>query len=154
MKTVTLEEAQARVASWRAAGQRIVLANGAFDLLHVGHVRYLEGAKALGDRLVVAINSDRSVRALKGADRPAVPEAERAELLAALECTDAVLVFDESDVRAVIRALQPDVHAKGTDYTVDSVPERAEVEAYGGRVAITGDPKTHSTTAVLSKLTR
>jgi len=154
VKSVSLEGAVARVASWRTEGHCIVLANGAFDLLHVGHVRYLEGAKALGARLIVAVNSDRSVRALKGADRPAVPQAERVELLAALACTDAVLVFDEADVRVVIRALQPDIHAKGTDYTVESVPEREEVERYGGRVAITGDPKTHSTTAVLSKLTR
>ncbi len=130
------------------------MANGAFDLLHVGHLRYLEGAKALGSRLVVAVNSDASVRALKGPSRPVVPELERAELLAGLACVDAVVLFDTLDVRPVIRALQPHVHAKGTDYTVDSVPERDEVERYGGRVAIAGDPKDHSTTAVLSKLIR
>lgn len=154
MKEVSLEEAIARVNEWRSAGDRIVLANGAFDLLHVGHLRYLIGAKGLGQRLVVAVNSDESVRRLKGPDRPVVPQAERAELVSALECTDLVLVFDEPDVRHVIRALTPDVHAKGTDYTVESVPERAEVEKYGGRVVITGDPKTHSTTAVLCKLNR
>lgn len=151
---MSLAEAVDQVAEWKAVGERIVLANGAFDLLHVGHVRYLEGAKALGTRLVVAVNSDQSVRALKGLSRPAIPHSERAELLSALSCTDLVVVFDELDVRHIIRALKPDFHAKGTDYTVDSVPEREEVEAYGGRVAITGDPKTHSTTAVLSKRDR
>jgi rfaE bifunctional protein nucleotidyltransferase chain/domain len=147
---VTREEVEAA----RAAGRTIVLANGAFDLLHVGHVRYLDGAKALGDVLVVAVNSDASVRASKGPGRPVVPQAERAELVAALRCVDHVLVFDEPDVRAVIRALKPHVHAKGTDYTVETVPERAEVEAYGGRVAICGDPKDHSTSSLVGKLGR
>jgi len=151
---MTLAELQQRVAEHRASGKRIVLANGAFDLLHVGHVRYLEGARALGDVLVVAVNSDASVRAAKGEGRPVVPAAERAELVAALRCVDHVLVFDAPDVRAVIRALKPDVHAKGTDYTVDTVPERDEVLSYGGRVAITGDPKHHSTTALARKLGR
>ncbi|MEW6433830.1 MAG: adenylyltransferase/cytidyltransferase family protein [Myxococcota bacterium] len=151
-KLVSRDEALARVRQWRAEGRSIVLANGVFDLLHVGHVRYLEGAKALGDRLVVAVNSDASTRAYKGPGRPVVPEGERAELLCALACTDLVLIFDEPDVRAVIRTLQPDVHAKGTDYTPESIPERAEVEAYGGRVAITGDPKDHSTTALIARL--
>jgi rfaE bifunctional protein nucleotidyltransferase chain/domain len=151
---VSLERVAEAVASLRKRGRTIVLANGAFDLLHVGHVRYLEAAKALGDVLVVAVNSDASVRASKGAGRPVVPQSERAELVAALRCVDHVLLFDEPDVRAVIRALKPDVHAKGTDYTVETVPERAEVEAYGGRVAIAGDPKDHSTTALAAKLQR
>ncbi|MBL9036961.1 MAG: adenylyltransferase/cytidyltransferase family protein [Archangium sp.] len=154
MKRVTLEQLEAVVRTWRASGDRIVLANGAFDLLHVGHVRYLQGAKMLGERLVVAVNSDSSVRAAKGPSRPVVPHDERAELIAALGCTDAVVVFDEPDVRHLIRALRPDVHAKGTDYTPETVPERDEVAAYGGRVAVTGDPKDHSTTGVLSKLNR
>ena len=123
-----------------------------FDLLHVGHVRYLEAAKQLADRLVVAVNSDASTRAYKGPGRPVIPQAERAELIRALRCTDLVLIFDEPDVRTVIRALKPDVHVKGTDYTPESIPERAEVEAYGGRVAVAGDPKDHSTTALLTKL--
>jgi rfaE bifunctional protein nucleotidyltransferase chain/domain len=151
-KRVSLEEAGRRVAQLRAQGRSIVLANGVFDLLHVGHLRYLEGAKALGDVLVVAINSDASTRAYKGPGRPVIPQDERAELIAALACTDLVLVFDEPDVRGVIRALKPDVHAKGTDYTPESIPERSEVEAYGGRVAVTGDPKDHSTTALVSRL--
>lgn len=149
---VSRDDARRQVAEWRAGGQSIVLANGVFDLLHVGHLRYLEGAKALGDRLVVAVNSDASTRAYKGPGRPVIPQAERAELVAALRCADLVLVFDEPDVRAVIRELKPDVHAKGTDYTPQSIPERAEVEAYGGRVAVTGDPKDHSTTALVGRL--
>lgn len=151
-KRLSLEEAVRAVSGRRARGQSIVLANGVFDLLHVGHVRYLQGAKALGDVLVVAVNSDASTRAYKGAGRPVIPQDERAELIAALACTDYVVIFDEPDVRAVIRALKPDVHAKGTDYTPESIPERAEVEAYGGRVAVTGDPKDHSTTALVAKL--
>lgn len=138
----------------RLAGHRVVLANGAFDLLHVGHVRYLQAARALGDLLVVAVNADASVRAAKGPSRPAVPEAERAELVAALGCVDAVVVFAEDTVAAVIEAVRPDVQAKGTDYTVQSVPERAVVEHFGGRVAIVGDEKRHSTTATLAALGR
>jgi D-glycero-beta-D-manno-heptose 1-phosphate adenylyltransferase len=153
-KRLSLEDTGALVTQWRAAGQTIALANGVFDLLHVGHVRYLEGARALADRLVVAVNSDASTRAMKGPGRPVVPEDERAELLAALVCTDVVLVFSEPDVRAVIRALRPDVHVKGTDYSPQSIPERDEVEAYGGRVAVAGDPKRHSTTALVAKLGR
>jgi rfaE bifunctional protein nucleotidyltransferase chain/domain len=149
-----LEEAVQRVSEWRSAGQSIALANGVFDLLHVGHVRYLKGAKALGDRLVVAVNSDASTRRFKGPGRPVVPAHERVELLAALCCTDLVLVFDEPDVRTVIRALRPTVHVKGTDYSVESVPERAEVERYGGRVAIAGDPKDHSTSRTIDALAR
>jgi rfaE bifunctional protein nucleotidyltransferase chain/domain len=148
---MTLEEARRTVEAWRAQGLKIALANGVFDLLHVGHVRYLEAAKKLADRLVVAVNSDASTRAYKGPNRPVIPEGERAELLRALRCTDLVLIFEETDVRAVIRALKPDIHVKGTDYTPESIPERAEVEAYGGRVAVAGDPKDHSTTELISR---
>jgi len=137
------------VEEWRQAGERITLANGNFDLLHVGHVRYLQGAKALGGKLVVAINSDDSVRALKGEGRPVMPEHERAEIVAALADVDAVVVFPELDVHAIIREIRPDVQAKGTDYTADSVPERDTVAEYGGRVEIVGDPKDHSTSEIL-----
>jgi D-glycero-beta-D-manno-heptose 1-phosphate adenylyltransferase len=147
-----LDDARKTVEGWRAQGLTVALANGVFDLLHVGHVRYLEAAKLLADRLVVAVNSDASTRAYKGPNRPVIPESERAELLRALRCTDLVLLFEETDVRTVIRALKPDVHVKGTDYTPESIPERAEVEAYGGRVAVAGDPKNHSTTALISKI--
>ena len=147
-KVQPLETVAARVEQARAAGKTVALANGAFDLLHVGHVRYLQGAKALADLLVVAVNTDRSVRLAKGAARPLVPESERAEVVAALACTDHVLLFDEGDVRAVLRRLRPDVHVKGTDYTPETVPERDEVKAWGGRVAISGDQKQHSTTQV------
>lgn len=141
-----------RVAEWRRSGEPIVLANGCFDFLHVGHVRYLRGAKALGGKLVVALNSDDSVRQLKGIGRPLMPAHERAELMAALEDVDAVVVFEEPDVRALIAEIHPDVQAKGTDYTRENVPERAEVLAYGGRVEIVGDPKDHSTTDFLARL--
>lgn len=149
---MNLETVKAQVEQWRAAGQTVALANGVFDLLHVGHLRYLEGARRLADRLVVAINSDASTRAYKGPGRPVIPEGERAELVAALRCVDAVLLFDEPDVRRVIRTLRPDVHVKGTDYTPETIPERDEVEAYGGRSAVAGDPKNHSTTELVSKL--
>ena len=137
---------------WRAEGKTVALANGVFDLIHVGHVRYLEGAKALADCLVVAVNSDASTRAYKGPGRPHIPEGERAELVAALACTDRVIVFDEPNVRNIIRALKPDVHVKGTDYTPDTIPEGDEVRAYGGRVAVAGDPKNHSTTELAQRL--
>ena len=137
---------------WRRAGERITLANGNFDLLHVGHVRYLRGAKALGGKLVVAVNSDESVRALKGAGRPVMPEGERAEIVAALADVDAVVIFPELDVRTIIREIRPDVQAKGTDYTADSVPERDAVAEHGGKVEIVGDPKNHSTSEILSTL--
>jgi D-glycero-beta-D-manno-heptose 1-phosphate adenylyltransferase len=139
-----------RVEQWRRAGERITLANGGFDLLHVGHVRYLHGAKALGGKLVVAVNSDESVRALKGAGRPVMPEDERAEIVAALADVDAVVIFPERDVRAIIREIRPDVQAKGTDYTADSVPERDVVVECGGRVEIVGDAKDHSTSEIIS----
>jgi rfaE bifunctional protein nucleotidyltransferase chain/domain len=148
-KIVGREELRERVEQWRRAGERIILANGNFDLLHVGHVRYLRGAKALGGKLVVAINSDESVRALKGDGRPVMPAEERAEIVAALADADAVVIFSELDVRALIREIHPDIQAKGTDYTVESVPERDAVAEYGGRVAIVGDPKDHSTTATI-----
>ena len=139
---------------WRSAGERIILTNGCFDLLHVGHVRYLRAAKQLGGKLVVAVNSDASTRTLKGEGRPRVPEGERAEILAALTDVDAVIIFDSPDVAGLIRLLRPDVHAKGTDYTAESVPERDVVIACGGRVAIVGDPKDHSTTDLLKNESR
>lgn len=137
------------MAAWRRAGDRITLANGCFDLLHVGHVRYLHAARELGGKVVVAVNSDESVRALKGEGRPLMPAEERAEILAALADVDAVVVFSEKDVRAIIREIRPEFHAKGTDYTAETVPERAEVEACGGRVVIVGDPKNHSATEII-----
>lgn len=148
-KILGRDELRRRVEQWRQAGERITLANGNFDLLHVGHVRYLHGARALGGRLVVAINSDESVRALKGEGRPIMPENERAEIVAALTDVDAVVIFPELDVRALIREIRPDVQAKGTDYTADSVPERDAVAECGGRVAIVGDPKDHSTSEII-----
>ncbi|HEX4603338.1 MAG TPA: adenylyltransferase/cytidyltransferase family protein [Candidatus Angelobacter sp.] len=150
-KVFAASELAERVRRWRAAGNQIVLTNGCFDLLHVGHVRYLQAAKQLGGKLVVAVNSDASTRGLKGEGRPRVPEAERAELLAALADVDAVIIFDSPDVKDLVRLLRPDVHAKGTDYTAESVPERDVVIACGGRVAIVGDPKDHSTTDLLKK---
>jgi rfaE bifunctional protein nucleotidyltransferase chain/domain len=151
-KILSREELLARVNAWRAAGDRIILTNGCFDLLHVGHIRYLHAAKQLGGKLIVALNSDHSARALKGEGRPLVPQAERAELLAALEDVDAVHIFDEPNVRAVIGIIRPDVHAKGTDYTEQSVPERDAVMSYGGRLAIVGDAKDHSATGLLNKI--
>ena len=139
----------AHVAAARGAGRTIAFANGVFDLLHVGHVRYLKGASREADLLVVAVNDDAGVRALKGPDRPVMPEADRAELVAALRCVDAVVIFPEATVTPLLELLRPDVHCKGTDYTVDTVPERATVRAYGGRTAIVGDPKDHSTRDVL-----
>ncbi len=148
-KILNREELKSRVEIWRARGEQITLANGCFDLLHVGHIRYLHAAKQLGGRLVVAINSDESVRALKGDARPLMPAEERAEILAALSDVDAVVIFPEPDVRALVRDIRPDVHAKGTDYTRDSVPERNTVVECGGRVEIVGDPKDHSATEII-----
>jgi rfaE bifunctional protein nucleotidyltransferase chain/domain len=136
----------------RRAGKSIALANGIFDLFHVGHLRYLEGAKALADVLVVAVNSDASTRRNKGPVRPVVPEAERAEIVAALACVDHVVVFGSRTVVPLIRKLRPDVHVKGTDYTPETIPEAAEVARYGGRAAVAGDPKDHSTTDMLRRL--
>jgi D-glycero-beta-D-manno-heptose 1-phosphate adenylyltransferase len=151
-RIVERAELGAVVAGWRAAGEPVTLANGCFDLLHVGHVRYLQGAKALGGKLIVAINSDQSARRLKGPQRPAMPERERAEIIAALQCVDVVVIFDEPDVRALIREIKPNVQVKGTDYTRESVPERDEVMAHGGRVEIVGDPKDHSSTELLGRM--
>jgi D-glycero-beta-D-manno-heptose 1-phosphate adenylyltransferase len=139
----------ARVSIERRNGARIVLANGCFDLFHVGHIRYLAGAKALGDILIVGINSDEQVRKLKGENRPFMPEQERAEMLSALKFVDFVTIFDEPTVTELIRAVRPDFHAKGTDYTTESVPEREIVKEYGGKVAIVGDPKDHSSTDLI-----
>jgi rfaE bifunctional protein nucleotidyltransferase chain/domain len=138
-----------RVAKWRAAGERVTLANGCFDVLHVGHIRYLHAAKKLGGRLIVAVNSDDSVRALKGEGRPVMPAGERAEILSALADVDAVVIFPERDVRALIHEIHPDVQAKGTDYTEESVPEGDLVREYGGRVAIVGDAKDHSASDII-----
>ena len=148
-KILNRKELRQCVAEWRQGGESITLANGTFDLLHVGHVRYLHAAKQLGGRLVVAVNGDESVRALKGAGRPLMPEGERAEILAALADVDAVVVFSERDVRALIREIRPEIHAKGTDYSAATVPERDVVLECGGRVEIVGDPKHHSTSEII-----
>jgi rfaE bifunctional protein nucleotidyltransferase chain/domain len=148
-KILSRAQLRSQVEQWRSAGERVTLANGNFDLLHVGHVRYLRGAKALGGKLVVAINSDESVRTLKGEGRPIMPEPERAEIVAALADVDAVVVFPELDVRALIREIRPDIQAKGTDYTAESVPERDTVAECGGRVEIVGDAKDHSTSEII-----
>jgi rfaE bifunctional protein nucleotidyltransferase chain/domain len=153
-KRVSFEDLTRLRASATAAGKTIALANGVFDLFHVGHLRYLEGAKREADLLLVAVNSDVSTRINKGPDRPVVPETERAEIVAALACVDHVVLFDSKDVVPVIRALRPDVHVKGTDYTPDTIPEAEEVRAYGGRVAVAGDPKDHSTTDLVGRLAR
>jgi rfaE bifunctional protein nucleotidyltransferase chain/domain len=143
-KIKNLAELKLLIAEARAEKRRVVFGNGCFDLIHVGHIRYLEGAKAVGDLLVVGINSDASVRALKGQGRPLQPQNERAEMIASLECVDYVIIFDSPTVAELLLALQPDTHAKGTDYTSESVPERDIVRSYGGHVAIVGDPKDHS----------
>ena len=142
------------IARERAAGKTIAFANGCFDLLHVGHVRYLQGAAAEGDRLIVAVNDDRSVAMLKGAGRPILPAADRAELVAALRGVDYVVVFGDPNVERLLRLVKPNVHCKGTDYTVDTVPERAVVSGYGGRTAIVGDPKLHATRDLIAQITR
>ncbi len=153
-KLVPLAQAMAERESARAQGRTVAVANGAFDLLHVGHVRYLEAAKDLtrGGLLVVGVNTDRSVQAAKGPKRPIVPEEERAELIAALGCVDLVVLFDEPDAAALLAALRPDLHVKGTDYAEDSVPERELVARFGGRTVIAGDPKDHSTTDVVARI--
>jgi rfaE bifunctional protein nucleotidyltransferase chain/domain len=145
------ESLAAQVKQWRAQGEKIILTNGCFDVFHVGHVRYLQGAKALGGRLLVGINADASVRELKGNGRPRMPERERAELIAALAGVDAVTIFPEHTVEALIRAVRPDFHAKGTDYTAATVPERDVVEECGGKVVIVGDPKDHSSSELLKR---
>ena len=141
-----------RAADWRAEGKRVVLANGCFDLLHVGHVRYLEAARALGDALIVGLNSDASVGRLKGPGRPLMAAGERAEILGALAAVDLVVVFEEDSAEALIERVRPDVHAKGTDYTEETVPERDAVRAAGGRVAIAGDPKSHATRDLIAAI--
>ena len=148
-KLFSRDELRHRVEEWRRNGEPITLANGCFDLLHVGHVRYLHAAKHLGGRLIVAINSDDSVRALKGEGRPLMPAQERAEILAALADVDAVVIFPEPDVRALVREIRPNIHAKGTDYTSANVPERDVVVECGGRVEIVGDPKDHSASEII-----
>ena len=142
-----------RVNTARRRGARIVLANGCFDVLHVGHVRYLEAAKSLGDLLIVGINSDEQTRRLKGKGRPLLPQNQRAEIISALEAVDFVTIFEEPTVEQLLRAIKPDIHAKGTDYTEDSVPERDVVRSFGGRVAIVGDPKDHSSSQIIERFT-
>jgi rfaE bifunctional protein nucleotidyltransferase chain/domain len=153
-KVVTLSQAVAARQAARSQGRAVAVANGAFDLLHVGHARYLQGAKDLtrSGMLIVGVNTDRSVRATKGAKRPVVPEAERAELVAALGCVDLVVLFDEPDATALLNALRPDLHVKGTDYSEESVPEREVVARCGGRTVIAGDAKEHSTTDVIARI--
>ncbi|MEP6769548.1 MAG: adenylyltransferase/cytidyltransferase family protein [Acidobacteriota bacterium] len=153
-RIVSRAELLAMAGEQRAAGRRIVFANGAFDLLHAGHVRYLEAAKREGDWLAVGVNSDRSVRAAKGDGRPIIPERERAEIVAALRCVDAVVLFDEDSPAELLGAFHPDVHAKGTDYRVETVPERGVVAAYGGKTVIVGDPKEHATTDLIERIAK
>jgi rfaE bifunctional protein nucleotidyltransferase chain/domain len=152
MTVLSREELIKRVGSARKQGARIVFANGCFDVLHVGHVRYLAGARELGDVLIVGINSDEQVAIQKGAGRPVLPATERAEIVDALEPVTYVTIFDEPTVEQLLLALKPDVHAKGTDYTTETVPERDVVRSYGGQVAIVGDPKDHSTSAIIARL--
>jgi rfaE bifunctional protein nucleotidyltransferase chain/domain len=149
---ISLEDAARMASACRSQGKRLVLANGCFDLLHVGHVRYLRAARSLGDVLLVALNGDASVRRLKGPGRPLMPATERAELVGALDGVDAVVVFDDDRADRLIARLRPDVHAKGTDYSEDSVPEREAVVAAGGRVAIAGDPKDHATQTLIQTI--
>ncbi len=148
------DELVERVTAARENGSTIVLANGCFDLMHVGHVRYLAGAKAIGDVLVVGVNSDKQALELKGEGRPFMPENERAEMIASLKCVDLVTIFDEPTVEQLIRAIRPDFHAKGTDYTTDSVPERDIIREVGGQVAIVGDPKDHSSTELIATVSK
>jgi rfaE bifunctional protein nucleotidyltransferase chain/domain len=151
-KIRSLDELRRDVAAARARGRRVVLANGCFDLLHVGHVRYLQAARRLGDLLIVGVNSDASVRALKGQGRPLLSAEERAELVAAFACVDYVVIFDDVTVAPLLEELRPDVHAKGTDYTPETVPEREIVRRYGGRVAIVGDEKRHSSRDLIARV--
>jgi rfaE bifunctional protein nucleotidyltransferase chain/domain len=151
-RVLDLDGARAAAEAARAAGRRVVLANGCFDLLHVGHVRYLADARTLGDLLIVGVNGDAAVRRLKGAGRPLMPAAERAELVASLRAVDHVVVFEDDTADRLVALIRPAVHAKGTDYTPESVPERATVLAAGGRVAIAGDAKDHSTRDVIAEI--
>ena len=151
-RVVSEAELSALVEADKAAGRTVAFANGCFDILHVGHVRYLAGASAQADRLVVAVNDDESVKELKGEGRPVLSAADRAEVVAAVEGVDYVFTFADPDVNRLLQRLRPDVHCKGTDYTVDTVPERHTVLAYGGRIAIVGDPKDHSTRDLISRI--
>lgn len=150
-KVLDVQALRAQVEEWRRAGEKIILTNGCFDVLHVGHIRYLRAAKQLGGRVIVAVNSDESVRDLKGAGRPRMPARERAEILSALQDVDAVVIFSEPDVRQLVREIRPHIHAKGTDYREDTVPERDTVKECGGRVMIVGDPKDHSASELIRK---
>ena len=151
-KVASLDDIRRRVEDARRSGLSVALANGCFDVLHVGHIRYLEGARREADVLVVGVNGDASVERLKGPGRPLLPSADRAVLVAALRAVDHVVVFEEDDVTRLLLALKPDVHCKGTDYTPDTVPERDVVRSYGGRVAIVGDPKDHDTRALIQRI--
>ena len=153
-RIVTRSELIAAVKEARRQGRKVVFANGCFDVLHVGHVRYLEAARALGDFLIVAINSDEQALLLKGKDRPILPQDQRAEIVSSLEAVDLVTIFDEPTVTELLLALKPDIHAKGTDYTEETVPERDVVRSFGGRVAIVGDPKNHSSSEMIAKISR
>ena len=153
-KIFSVEAVREAAREQRRLGKRIVFANGAFDLLHAGHVRYLQGARQKGEWLVVAVNSDASVGRSKGPGRPVVPEAERAEIVAALECVDAVVLFEEDSPVRLLQEIRPDVHAKGTDYTAETVPERDVVASYGGQTVIVGDPKEHATTNLIERIVR
>ncbi|OGL39889.1 MAG: ADP-heptose synthase [Candidatus Schekmanbacteria bacterium RBG_16_38_11] len=151
-KFKTLRQLEVLVNSFKGKGKTIILANGCFDIIHVGHIRYLTGAKALGDILIVAINSDESTKALKGSGRPVTNEEERVEIISALECVDYITLFPERNVENILLTLKPHIHAKGSDYTLDTVPERETVKSYGGKVAITGDPKDHSSKDIIRKI--
>ena len=153
-KFKSLDMLEPIVQDLKKQGKKIILANGCFDILHVGHIRYLTGAKRLGDILIAALNSDKSTRALKGKGRPITPEDERVEIISALECVDYVTLFSELNVDNILLKLKPDVHAKGSDYTKDTVPEKDTVKSYGGAVAITGDPKNHSTKDIIKIISR
>ncbi len=151
-KLFELEELKVLIEKEKGLGRKVIFANGVFDLLHVGHIRYLKGAKALGDILLVAVNSDSSVKSYKGEDRPHTPEGERIEILSALDMIDYIVLFSEPNVERLLLELKPDVQVKGTDYTEDTVPERDVVASYGGKVAIVGDPKDHSSTELIDKV--
>jgi D-glycero-beta-D-manno-heptose 1-phosphate adenylyltransferase len=153
-RVLSIEQLTDEIRREREAGRTVALANGCFDVLHVGHVRYLQGAAAEADRLVVAVNDDESVAALKGPGRPILPASDRVELVAALRGVDYVVTFGERTVERLLRLIKPDVHCKGTDYTIDSVPERSVVLEYGGRTAIVGDPKSHATRALIDRIAR
>lgn len=152
-KIKTLDELVPIVAQGRGEGKKIVLTNGCFDLIHVGHIRYLISAKKLGDVLIVGLNSDYSTRTLKGSPRPLFPDHERAEILEAISCIDYITIFNDLTVEKLLLTIKPDIHAKGTDYTEQTVPEASIVHSYGGRVAIVGDPKDHSSSEIIKKLT-